>query len=85
MSVHDGHRKRLRQRFMDEGLDHFSDIQVLELLLFYSRPRGDVNPLAHQLLETFGSLPSLSCFTPRSLSFPSKQATNESSFLAPKK
>ena len=36
MSVHDGHRKRLRQRFMDEGLDHFSDIQVLELLLFYA-------------------------------------------------
>lgn len=56
MSVHDGHRKRLRQRFMDEGLDHFSDIQVLELLLFYAIARQDTNPIAHRLLDHFGSL-----------------------------
>lgn len=56
MPIHDGHRNRLRQRFLDEGLDHFTDIQVLELLLFYCIPRRDTNPLAHELLNQFGSL-----------------------------
>lgn len=56
MPIHDGHRSRLRQRFLNEGLDHFTDIQVLELLLFYCIPRRDTNPLAHELLNQFGSL-----------------------------
>ena len=38
-SVHKGHRERLKQRFLEEGLDNFTDIQVLELLLFYAIPR----------------------------------------------
>ncbi len=56
MATHDGHRQRLRERFMLEGLDHFNELQVLELLLFYAIPRQDTNPLAHQLLEQFGTL-----------------------------
>ena len=56
MSIHDGHRQRLKERFRTEGLDNFSDIQVLELLLFYCIPRRDTNPIAHALLERFGSL-----------------------------
>lgn len=56
MSVHDGHRQRLRERFLTEGLDNFTDIQVLELLLFYCIPRRDTNELAHALLDRFGSL-----------------------------
>lgn len=56
MSMHDGHRKRLRQRFLEEGLDHFTDVQVLELLLFYCLARQDTNPIAYRLLEHFGSL-----------------------------
>ena len=56
MSIHDGHRQRLKQRFLEEGLDRFSDIQVLELLLFYCIPRKDTNPIAHALLAHFGSL-----------------------------
>ena len=56
MSIHDGHRQRLRDRFRAEGLDNFSDIQVLELLLFYCIPRRDTNPIAHALLDRFGSL-----------------------------
>lgn len=55
-SVHKGHRDRLKQRFLEEGLDNFTDIQVLELLLFYAIPVKDTNPLAHALLEHFGSL-----------------------------
>ena len=56
MSVHDGHRDRLKQRFLTEGLDNFSQVQVLELLLFYCIPRKDTNEVAHRLLDRFGSL-----------------------------
>ena len=56
MSIHDGHRQRLRQRFLEEGLDHFDEIQVLELLLFYCIPRKNTNEIAHALLERFGSV-----------------------------
>jgi len=56
MSIHDGHRERVKNRFRKEGLDHFEEVHVLELLLFYVVPRVDTNPLAHRLLEHFGSL-----------------------------
>lgn len=56
MPIHDGHRQRLKNRFLKEGLDSFSEIQVLELLLFYCIPRKDTNPIAHALLDHFGSL-----------------------------
>lgn len=54
--MHDGHRARVKKRFLEEGLDSFSDIQALELLLYYVIPRVDTNPIAHDLLEHFGSL-----------------------------
>ena len=53
---HDGHRKRLKARFVKSGLDDFEPHNVLELLLFYSVPRKDTNPLAHRLISHFGSL-----------------------------
>ena len=56
MSIHDGHRQRLKNRFREEGLDHFEEHQVLELLLYYTIPRRDTNPIAHELLKKFGSL-----------------------------
>lgn len=56
MSIHDGHRDRMRKRFLEEGLDHFTDVQVLELVLFQCIPRKDTNPIAHALLDHFGSL-----------------------------
>ena len=55
-SIHKEHRKRLKNRFRNEGLDHFDDLYVLELLLFFGVPQGDTNPLAHRLLDRFGSL-----------------------------
>lgn len=54
-----GHRERVRDRFLQEGLSSFSDVQALELLLFYSIPRQDTNPIAHNLLERFGSLQNI--------------------------
>lgn len=56
MSIHDGHRQRLKDRFLQFGLDSFTEIQVLELLLFYAVPRQDTNPIAHRLLNRFGRL-----------------------------
>lgn len=56
MGVHDGHRKRLRERFTEHSLSSFNDINSLELLLAYAIPRKDTNELAHKLLDTFGSL-----------------------------
>ena len=55
MSIHDGHRSRLRERFLEEGLEHFSSHQVLELLLFYCIPRRDTNEIACNLMKRFGS------------------------------
>lgn len=56
MSEHKNHRQRLKQRLRQAGLDHFSDVQFLELLLCYTIPRKDTNPIAHALLEQFGSV-----------------------------
>lgn len=55
-SIHTGHRGRTKAEFMTRGLEGWPDHKVLELLLYYAIPQGDVNPLAHRLLDTFGSL-----------------------------
>lgn len=54
--VHAGHRQRMRDRFIQTDLVGFAPHEVLELLLFYAIPQRDVNPLAHRLLDHFGSL-----------------------------
>ena len=56
MNEHEGHRARLRQSFLESGIEGMADHQILELLLTYALPRVDVNPLAHRLLSRFGSL-----------------------------
>ena len=55
MGIHDGHRQRLKTEFLARP-GSFPDHKLLELLLFYANPRSDTNPLAHELLERFGSL-----------------------------
>lgn len=56
MGIHDGHRARKKQQFLQAGLDSFAEHEVLELLLYYAIPRRDTNPIAHALLKKFGSL-----------------------------
>ena len=56
MGIHDEHRKRMKQKFTDNGMDSFADHEVLELLLYYAIARRDVNPIAHELINRFGSL-----------------------------
>ena len=64
MSIHKGHRARVRERFLREGLDGFEEHEVLEMLLFYCVARKDTNEMAHRLLEEFGSLPMVLSATP---------------------
>ncbi len=56
MGIHDGHREKMRNRFLTAGLDAFADHEALELLLYYAIPRRDTNPTAHALMERYGSL-----------------------------
>jgi DNA repair protein RadC len=53
---HAGHRQRVRNRFMREGMESFEDHQILELILFYAIPRGDTNLIGHRLIKHFGRL-----------------------------
>ncbi|MGC8719760.1 MAG: RadC family protein [Thermodesulforhabdaceae bacterium] len=55
----EGHRRRLKERFITSGLDSFQDHEVLELLLTFAIPRKDVKPIAKELLSHFGSLSSV--------------------------
>lgn len=50
----DGHRERLRERFMRAGATALQDYELLELVLFRARARGDVKPLAKKLIAAFG-------------------------------
>lgn len=56
MGVHDGHRDRKREQFLRCGAESFADHELLELLLYYAIPQRDTNPIAHALIERFGSL-----------------------------
>ena len=56
MGIHDGHREKMRRRFLAGGLDSFADHEALELLLYYAIPRQDTNPIAHALMDRYGSL-----------------------------
>ncbi len=53
--MHEGHRKRMMERLMHDA-EGLQDHELLEILLFYALPRVNTNPLAHELLRTFGSV-----------------------------
>lgn len=55
-SLGEGHRERLRKRYIKSGLEGFNDYEVLELLLTYSIARKDVKPIAKKLIEKFGTI-----------------------------
>lgn len=52
--MHEGHRQRIKQKFMSDP-DGFAQHELLELLLFYAIPRRDTNEVAHRLMDAFGS------------------------------
>ena len=57
--MHQGHRERMRKKFLLNGLDNFEDHEILEFILFYAIPRKDTNEIAHLLIEKFGSLDAI--------------------------
>ena len=58
-NIHTGHRKRLMELANRAGFQNLTEIQAVELILCYVFPRGDVNPLAHRLLDKYKNLPSI--------------------------
>ena len=62
-----GHRARLRERMMKEGLSGFQDHEVLELLLFQYLPYKDTNKIAHKLLNKFGGFSGVLNASPQQL------------------
>ena len=59
MNLHKNHRKRVKERYLAEGLDNFSLHNIVELILFYSVPQKDVNELAHKLANYYKTLPNI--------------------------
>ncbi len=51
-----GHRQRLREKFLKNGLDGFLDYEIIELLLTLGTPRKDCKQSAKDALKKFGSL-----------------------------
>lgn len=54
-----GHRQRLRDKFLEQGIEAFTDSEVIELLLTFGTPRSDCKGPAREVLEHFGSLPAV--------------------------
>ncbi len=65
--IHDGHRKRMRERYLQTGLTGFQPHEILEMLLFYAIPRKNTNPIAHALLREFGTLDQVLAADPKML------------------
>jgi DNA repair protein RadC len=55
-NLNDGHRQRLRDRFLESGLDGFHDYEVIELLLTIATPRKDCKPAAKEALNRFRTI-----------------------------
>ncbi len=62
-----GHRERLRRRLIAAGAENLPDYELLEVILFVSNPRGDVKPLAKELLRHFGGFAAVMSADPDAL------------------
>ncbi len=66
-NIHAGHRLRLREKALKSNFENMPEHEVLELLLTYVIPRSDTNPLAHKLINTFGSFANVLNASPQQL------------------
>lgn len=64
---HDGHRERVREKFLRVGIDAFNEHELLEMVLYYSLSQGNTNELAHSLIDEFGSLKGVFSAEPSAL------------------
>lgn len=54
-NIHKGHREKVKQRYIESGLGSMPDHNIIEMLLFFGIPQKDTNPIAHELIDRFGS------------------------------
>ena len=80
-SIHKDHRSRVRDKFNKVGLGGFADHEILELLLFYAIPYKDTNPIAHELLNQFGSLENVFAASQEELEKVKGISTNSATLL----
>ena len=66
-NAHDGHRQRIRDKMLTNGPESMKPHEIIEFLLYYSIPRQNTNPLAHALLEHFGTMQRLFDADPREM------------------
>ena len=55
----EGHRQRLRDKFLTQGIEAFTDSEVIELLLTFGTPRSDCKEAARSALARFETLPAV--------------------------
>ena len=55
-NIHKDHRQRVRTRYLNEGVRSMAEHNIVELLLFFGIPYKDTNPIAHELIDTFGDI-----------------------------
>ena len=53
-SIHKGHRQRMKAKFNEIGFKGWSEVEVLEYMLYNVYRQGDTNPIAHSLLKYSG-------------------------------
>lgn len=66
-NIHEGHRARMKRKFLRQKENSFAEHELLELLLFYAIPRRETNTIAHALIERFGSLRGVLSASPEEL------------------
>lgn len=54
--LHEGHREKMKARFLETGYSGFSEHQIIEMMLFYVYAQTDTNEIAHRLINHYGSL-----------------------------
>lgn len=55
-NIHAGHRDRLREKALRNGIQTLEDHEIIEVLLSFVIPYKDMNPASHELLNKFGSI-----------------------------
>lgn len=55
-NLHKNHRQRVKNNYINNGIDAFEDHKIIEMLLFYGLPQKDTNEIAHVLMNKFGSI-----------------------------
>jgi len=81
-NVHEVNRRRIRERYMEEGLDNFQDHEIIELLLFYCIPKRDTNELAHRMIKEFGTLHDLLEADPRDIARRCRVSLNTATLIS---